>query len=255
MISTLFFAAILGGAFCSVMTYAVQKKANAKRLVAQQARFDSQLAESDITNAQLSTQIASSQVDREVCESEIMALKVNNEAMALSIAELNSRLVNIEHEYEYHRQHSISSREELKTAVIQRVQEISGDAEQLKNVAVTFEHWHGEMNSLMEQNRHMRNKNEEFSVIVKHVILVALNASIEAARAGEWGRGFAVVAEQVSALAVRSEALSVEYSANLRKNDLITTVTFQDIQASGKMIMAAFSAMDSKINQLRSNLH
>lgn len=69
------------------------------------------------------------------------------------------------------------------------------------------------------------------------------------------GRGFAVVAEQVNALAVRSEALSQEYGLSLNKNDLITTATFQDIQASGKMMMAAFAAMDSKIGQLRSALH
>jgi len=63
-----------------------------------------------------------------------------------------------------------------------------------------------------------------------------LNAAIEAARAGEQGRGFAVVADEVRTLATRSENLSADYRENLNKNDLLTTSTFQDIQAGGRMI-------------------
>ena len=110
------------------------------------------------------------------------------------------------------------------------------------------------MISLMAQNRNMHKKNQEFASIVKHVIILSLNASIEAARAGESGRGFAVVAEEVGRLAARSEILSKDYSNSLHMNDLTTTSTFQDIQAGGKMMMAALSNMASMVNQLRSKL-
>lgn len=108
----------------------------------------------------------------------------------------------------------------------------------------TFERWHDDMNVLISHNREMHNKNDEFALIVNQVIIVALNASIEAARAGAHGRGFAVVASEVRDLAQRAEKLSKSYRANLYQNDLITTTTFQDLQAGGKMIMGAVIGLD-----------
>jgi methyl-accepting chemotaxis protein len=81
-----------------------------------------------------------------------------------------------------------------------------------------------------------------------------LNAAIEAARAGESGRGFAVVADEVRKLAARSEALSIEYGRSLHKNDLTTTATFQEIQADGKMIVAAISGVEAIIGQLKARI-
>lgn len=108
----------------------------------------------------------------------------------------------------------------------------------------TFERWHDDMNVLISHNREMHRKNDEFALIVNQVIIVALNASIEAARAGAHGRGFAVVASEVRDLAQRAEKLSKSYRANLYQNDLITTTTFQDLQAGGKMIMGAVIGLD-----------
>lgn len=108
----------------------------------------------------------------------------------------------------------------------------------------TFERWHDDMNELIAHNREMHRKNDEFALIVNQVIIVALNASIEAARAGVHGRGFAVVAQEVRDLAQRAEKLSKSYRANLYQNDLITTTTFQDLQAGGKMIMGAVIGLD-----------
>ncbi|MBB5393288.1 methyl-accepting chemotaxis protein [Herbaspirillum sp. SJZ102] len=108
----------------------------------------------------------------------------------------------------------------------------------------TFERWHDDMNVLISHNREMHRKNDEFALIVNQVIIVALNASIEAARAGAHGRGFAVVASEVRDLAQRAEKLSKSYRANLYQNDLITTTTFQDLQAGGKMIMSAVIGLD-----------
>ena len=142
----------------------------------------------------------------------------------------------------------------LKIELLAPMERLAGEVNQLRNLAQTFDHWHDEMNSLMEQNREMHRENAEFSSIVKHIVILSLNAAIEAARAGESGRGFAVVADEVRNLAARSEALSKDYSKSLHRNDLTTTVTFQEIQADGKMIISAISSIDAMIGQLQARV-
>jgi chromosome segregation ATPase len=144
--------------------------------------------------------------------------------------------------------------EALHSDLLAQLARLAAEAASLRSVAVTFEHWHEEMDSLLVQNHEMHKQNEEFASIVKHVIIVALNAAIEAARAGEAGRGFAVVADEVRKLAARSETLSLEYGRSLHKNDLTTTATFQEIQADGKMIVAAISSVEAMIGQLKARV-
>ena len=120
---------------------------------------------------------------------------------------------------------------------------LADSIDKLLGLIKTFERWHTDMNVLLIHNREMHERNDEFAAIVKQVVIVALNASIEAARAGEYGRGFAVVASEVRALANRAESLSNDYRNNLHKNDLITTTTFQDLQAGGKMIIGAVTEL------------
>lgn len=129
-------------------------------------------------------------------------------------------------------------------------QKLKGDVTSLLEILSTINRWDDEMSKLMQHNSYMQEQNQKFASIVKQIIILALNASIEAARAGEAGRGFAVVADEVKTLATRSGGLSESYRDNLHKNDLITTATFQDIQASGKMIMTSLHALESKINSL-----
>ncbi|MFY7942838.1 MAG: chemotaxis protein, partial [Burkholderiaceae bacterium] len=59
---------------------------------------------------------------------------------------------------------------------------------------------------------------------------------------------FNVVADEMRGLAARAEKLSKDYRDSLYANDLITTTTFQDLQASGKMIMGSVIGLDL-INQ------
>jgi methyl-accepting chemotaxis protein len=84
--------------------------------------------------------------------------------------------------------------------------------------------------------------------------MLALNASIEAARAGEQGRGFAVVADGVRDLATTADSVLKNFKANLFKNDLVTTTTFQDMQASSNMIRTVVLGLKTTADRIQSAL-
>lgn len=157
-----------------------------------------------------------------------------------------NQIQHLEAEHEKLRQQLQSkvSDQKAKGVALKNCDSLGEEIEALLGLIKTFERWHGDMSVLITHNREMQKKNDEFSLIVKQVIIVALNASIEAARAGEHGRGFAVVASEVRTLASRAEKLSNDYRSNLYENDLITTTTFQDLQAGGKMIIGAIIGLD-----------
>lgn len=131
---------------------------------------------------------------------------------------------------------------------------LSSEILALLDLVKTFERWHADMNELIIHNREMHHKNDEFASIVKYMIIVTLNASIEAARAGPAGRGFAVVADEMRTLAARAESLSVGYKNSLHQNDLITTTTFQDLQAGGKMIIGSLTGLNLINNRIKDEL-
>lgn len=133
----------------------------------------------------------------------------------------------------------VKQNSETQSKAVSDSDSLANTINELLGLIKAFERWHADMNVLISHNREMRNKNNEFASIVKQMIIVSLNASIEAARAGQHGSGFAVVASEVRNLANRADTLSTDYRSNLYENDLITTTTFQDLQAGGKMIMAA----------------
>ena len=122
---------------------------------------------------------------------------------------------------------------------------LRGEVAQFLKILSTFERWNQEMTALVSHNRLMRQQNDELAGIVTQIILLALNATIEAAHAGDAGRGFAVVADSVKTLAKRSANVSESYEKNLHKNDMITTSTFQDIQATGKMLIANVRTLEA----------
>lgn len=125
-----------------------------------------------------------------------------------------------------------------------QISELARGLQELMQVDKTFERWHEAMDGVLTHNGGMHRKNDDFTLIVRQMTIVTLNASIEAARAGAEGRGFAVVAEEMRSLAARAETLSSDYRKSLYENDLITTATFQDLQAGGKMIMGALVGLD-----------
>ncbi|MEK6425848.1 MAG: methyl-accepting chemotaxis protein, partial [Burkholderia gladioli] len=153
------------------------------------------------------------------------------QSLAESLEEASSQIAEV--------RAALAAAEAERDAGMALAERIAGEAARLRGLTGTFERWHEQMASLMTQNQDMHAKNHELSSIVAHVLIVSLNASIEAARAGTAGRGFSIVASEVRSLASRSQELSKSYQDSLNRNDLVTTATFQDIQAGGKMITAS----------------
>lgn len=140
----------------------------------------------------------------------------------------------------------------LRSSLVSDHTALQGDIEALLDIVKTVERWHDEMQAILENNNDLKAQNENFSRIVKSVVMLALNASIEAARAGEQGRGFAVVAEGVRDLATTAEVLAQNFKQNLFKNDLVTTTTFQDMQASSNMIRTVVFGLKTTTDKIQS---
>ncbi|MCZ8235180.1 MAG: methyl-accepting chemotaxis protein [Inhella sp.] len=157
-------------------------------------------------------------------------------------------------EVEQSLQQLMQSNAQVRKTALGSLEGLGSQMNHMHDVVRTFERWESEMHHLLSHNREMHTRNEEFASIVEQVVIVALNASIEAARAGEHGRGFGVVASEIRSLAGRADKLSKEYRANLYKNDMITTATFQDLQAGAKMITSAISGVDLVANRTRDAL-
>ncbi len=160
----------------------------------------------------------------------------------------------LERDYEARIAESDERRRELHDFLETRLKTVESSLQDLTQLLVTFERWHESLTQLMHHNAEMHRQNQEFFNIVKQIVILALNAAIEAARAGEHGRGFAVVADEVRNLAMRSQELSVSYKENLNKNDCLTTMTFQDIQAGGKMILTDVASTSHIVREMLQRL-
>jgi hypothetical protein len=107
----------------------------------------------------------------------------------------------------------------------------------------TFERWHDDMNELIAHNRDASQERR-----VRPDREPGHHRGLERLHRGRtrrctWSRlcgGGAGGARPGAA----AEKLSKSYRANLYQNDLITTTTFQDLQAGGKMIMGAVIGLD-----------
>jgi hypothetical protein len=127
---------------------------------------------------------------------------------------------------------------------------LAAEVADLKSLAEAFERWHQDMIGLTGCNRNLHGKGEDLVAVARGLIMVSLNAAIEAAHAGESARGFVVVAAEVRNLAVQAQKLAAELRDGLHKSNLLTAATFQDIQAGGKMMMAAVSGLGASVSRL-----
>jgi Methyl-accepting chemotaxis protein (MCP) signalling domain len=132
---------------------------------------------------------------------------------------------------------------------------LADEVDELKHLAEAFERWHQDMISLTASNRGLHRTGEDLVSVARSLIMVSLNAAIEAARAGESARGFVVVAAEVRNLANRAQELAAALREGLHRNNLLTASTFQDIQAGGKLMMAAVSGLGSSVSKLRADLN
>ncbi|SDI41490.1 methyl-accepting chemotaxis protein [Paraburkholderia phenazinium] len=240
MIQQYLVAALAGSVVTALVALAAHRLASAKTLQRLRSEADRQAEALDKASAEQGQQIALHEQQKLDLEAMLAQLRDELRTQAESTDEVRAEL-----------KAALDGKEQLAHKAAQ----LAAEAARLKGLAGTFERWHEQMISLMTQNQDMHAKNRELSSIVRHVVIVSLNASIEAARAGTAGRGFAVVASEVRSLAARSEELSKSYRDSLHRNDLTTTATFQDIQAGGKMITASLSSVESLANQFQATLH
>jgi methyl-accepting chemotaxis protein len=138
--------------------------------------------------------------------------------------------------------------------LLRKADALALETERLKDLALIFERWHTDMASMAAQVNDMHSKGEDLISAARQLIMVSLNATIEAARAGAATQGFALVAAEVKKLSHHVRALSTDIGKTLYGNVLTTTATYQDIQAGGKMMMAAIVALDAQVRDLRSRI-
>jgi methyl-accepting chemotaxis protein len=217
-----------------VNTLSVEIDSLKKQTIEMVDKFEhtNQISQLEQTNSQLNSQL-------ENLQDQI----IENQSRADT--ELSSRI----EEFELRINELSDSHQADKSFLKEKLDTVEIDLADLADLLVTFERWHESLTQLMLHNAEMHKQNQEFFNIVKQIVILALNAAIEAARAGEHGRGFAVVADEVRNLAMRSQELSESYKENLNKNDFLTTATFQDIQAGGKMILTDISATTDIVKQ------
>lgn len=222
--------------------------------------FQNKLAEKDQLIESLSSHIPMHEVESRlaVLHSEVEAL--NNELMIQANAHSETMLQTKEMIISEHDNNISQVRDEHDAKIARINQTLTSNydsllvnIELLLGVVKTVERWHDEMQTILVNTQEIKKQNDEFSRIVSNVVMLSLNAAIEAARAGEAGRGFAVVADGVRELAEKSTKLARDYRQNLDKSDLVTTTTFQDIQASGNMIRNAVFGLKAAIDDIRAN--
>ena len=122
---------------------------------------------------------------------------------------------------------------EVENQLSSKLNELSSDAEQVKDILTII------------------------GDIADQTNLLALNAAIEAARAGEHGRGFAVVADEVRKLAERTQKSLVEIQASV--NVIVQNI----LEASGQIsvnsqkfeqLVESSNEVDEKVSQSKANM-
>ncbi|ACZ11150.1 methyl-accepting chemotaxis protein [Sulfurospirillum deleyianum] len=125
--------------------------------------------------------------------------------------------------------HQIQTSAATEIELAHKVQQLSLDASQVKDILVVI------------------------GDIADQTNLLALNAAIEAARAGEHGRGFAVVADEVRKLAERTQKSLQEINATINVIVQAITDSSEQMSANSKKVESlatTASGVESKINNM-----
>jgi methyl-accepting chemotaxis protein len=136
---------------------------------------------------------------------ELMQSTLNENTMAFDEITVTSNMISDVAEEFNSLINSIRTSAEVENELAEKLHELSGDAEQVKEILTII------------------------GDIADQTNLLALNAAIEAARAGEHGRGFAVVADEVRKLAERTQKSLTEIQASVN-------VIVQNIMAASEQI-------------------
>jgi chromosome segregation ATPase len=254
MNNNLIFVSVAAFALGAILILLLSKKHYAKKL-----------ALLNDSKASIEAELMSNQQQLQQANDAVIALEEQTTSLITSNSKLEQEVSTIQQQLNHERESTQQemqleidslrqSNQSEKAEFSSKLVLIKDNLHDLADLLVTFERWHESLTQLMLHNAEMHKQNQEFFNIVKQIVILALNAAIEAARAGEHGRGFAVVADEVRNLAMRSQELSESYKENLNKNDFLTTATFQDIQAGGKMILTDVSATSEIVKSLLASL-
>lgn len=186
-------------------------------------------------------------------EAEILRLRAENSRLS-SALELSRRRAEMLERAQQGRRLGSSYQDSQAAAPVLRAEQVQGlrsDIEALQGFADLADRWHDQMTLVIRNNLQLKEQLESFEKIVKSFDVVAINAAITAAKAGVHGRGFGVVAEFVRELSSKTAREASEYMRMVDYNTMITTTTFQEIQASGNLIKTAMFSLKAGVDRLK----